>query len=232
METASVVSVEKTVRDGNEVDAINYPDLKKIEIHRSRWNEYGKNLRRKLPIVLHEYLGLMRLGDASYQISSEYLARLNAASTSATRALILRAIDSMCGDTWCEGDYDFEFRYLDCDDSGCHLDFTMRENPGEREHTLAQPPAHPRFEARIHSEGLPARDFQVSCRFSQYKDLNDTAHINVDESHDISIGLEPAFYADLTDCIDALEQGLPPIEGGQEKKNVSHHQSQARVNSR
>lgn len=35
--------------------------------------------------------------------------------TRAQERLVLDAIDDLCGDTWCEGDYAFEFRDFSCD---------------------------------------------------------------------------------------------------------------------
>jgi hypothetical protein len=34
--------------------------------------------------------------------------------TAAEEEAVLREIDNICGDTWCEGDFDFAFRTLDC----------------------------------------------------------------------------------------------------------------------
>jgi len=38
-----------------------------------------------------------------------------ASLTSAQQTIVLKAIDDICGDTWCEGDFNFEFKRLACD---------------------------------------------------------------------------------------------------------------------
>jgi len=42
-------------------------------------------------------------------------------------AIALKAIDDMCGDSWCEGDYNFEFNSLKCFENKniCVLNFKM-----------------------------------------------------------------------------------------------------------
>jgi hypothetical protein len=45
--------------------------------------------------------------------------------TRAQERAVLSAIDNVCGDTWCEGDFDFAFKKLDCKRStrACTFDF-------------------------------------------------------------------------------------------------------------
>src|SRR5262245_7582380 len=40
---------------------------------------------------------------------------------------VLTEIDNICGDTWCEGDFDFSFNALDCrtTTSSCRFDFEL-----------------------------------------------------------------------------------------------------------
>lgn len=54
--------------DGNSVDAINFPDKRKILLRRQSWDLM--NLLQKRTLVLHEYLGILRIDDARYQVSS------------------------------------------------------------------------------------------------------------------------------------------------------------------
>lgn len=68
--TAKVSTAESLTLHGNEVDAINYPEEKHIDVSRSRWREYGPGKRASL--VLHEYLGLAKVEDKQYEISSSY----------------------------------------------------------------------------------------------------------------------------------------------------------------
>ena len=53
-----------------EVDAINYPEQKKIEVSRARWQKYSAV--EKAALVLHEYLGVANIEDSKYQISGSY----------------------------------------------------------------------------------------------------------------------------------------------------------------
>lgn len=56
---------------GVEVDAINYPESKRIEVNRARWREYG--IREKASLVFHEYLGIAGVDDSNYRISGKYV---------------------------------------------------------------------------------------------------------------------------------------------------------------
>lgn len=55
---------------GAEVDAINYPETKRIELSRARWKGY--NAEEKAALVLHEYLGIANIEDKHYQVSGSY----------------------------------------------------------------------------------------------------------------------------------------------------------------
>ncbi len=70
IETTNVTTKERLELQGVEVDAINYPEQKRIELNRSRWKEYG--LDQKAALVLHEYLGVIGLDDSKYEISGKY----------------------------------------------------------------------------------------------------------------------------------------------------------------
>jgi hypothetical protein len=47
--------------------------------------------------------------------------------TPAQKAQVLRAIDNICGDTWCEGDYNFRFQHIFCSlrAQSCRVVFQM-----------------------------------------------------------------------------------------------------------
>ncbi len=66
-----VVSYETLELDGRPVDAINYPKANPplIELSKKGWEAFGNDLFAKKKLVLHEYLGIMGLNDANYQIS-------------------------------------------------------------------------------------------------------------------------------------------------------------------
>lgn len=45
--------------------------------------------------------------------------------TSSQESNVLEAIDNICGDTWCEGDFDYSFDKINCsvEDKSCELSF-------------------------------------------------------------------------------------------------------------
>ena len=69
--TTRVNSKALLTLNGNLVDAINYPDAKnpRIEISRSGWDHLIADPAEKMSLVLHEYLGILRVDDRQYQIS-------------------------------------------------------------------------------------------------------------------------------------------------------------------
>ncbi|MGZ3694041.1 MAG: hypothetical protein ACXWQO_07560, partial [Bdellovibrionota bacterium] len=70
IEETRVVTEDNLELEGATVDAINYPQSKRIELNRRRWREYDNEERSAL--VLHEYLGVARIDDSRYQISGTY----------------------------------------------------------------------------------------------------------------------------------------------------------------
>ena len=50
----------------------------------------------------------------------------------AEERIVLKLVDDVCGDTWCEGDYDFRFRRLFCNSNAatCLLMFQMASREG------------------------------------------------------------------------------------------------------
>lgn len=70
VETKEVLRLD----DGREVDAINYPEVMKIEVSRSRWHFLqGENLKTQIMLVFHEYLGVTGFDDHNYQESISLL---------------------------------------------------------------------------------------------------------------------------------------------------------------
>jgi hypothetical protein len=55
----------------------------------------------------------------------------NALSRAEAR-IVLKLVDDICGDTWCEGDYDFRFRHVFCDTNAgtCSLMFQVALRDG------------------------------------------------------------------------------------------------------
>lgn len=67
---AQVVTRDKVELGDREVDAANFPSLKRIELNRARWREYSAE--EKSALVIHEYLGIAGVDDSSYQVSGSY----------------------------------------------------------------------------------------------------------------------------------------------------------------
>ena len=95
----------------------------------------------------------------------------------------LKLIDDICGDTWCEGDYDFRFRYLYCsrDAESCTLALQM----GARE-TAPTDPRWPWYVCR-------------TTGFFGFESLVTTSSGGQQR-------LTPTYYEALSACIDGLEQ--------------------------
>lgn len=73
IQKTQVVSLEKTILNGVEKDAINYPTLFKIEVSRSRWLTQTNSPEKVRALVLHEYLGIMNIDDHDYRISGRLI---------------------------------------------------------------------------------------------------------------------------------------------------------------
>jgi hypothetical protein len=57
--------------EGQEVDAVNFPDEGRILVNRSRW--IRSTDEQKLFLTMHEYLGILGMSDRDYQISGPFL---------------------------------------------------------------------------------------------------------------------------------------------------------------
>jgi hypothetical protein len=66
-----VVSKKNTFLHGIEMEAINYPTERRIEINRSRWLENKDSMKYRYVLVTHEYLGILGIDDSRYQISEK-----------------------------------------------------------------------------------------------------------------------------------------------------------------
>lgn len=72
IETTIVESTyENLVLNGVPKDAINYPESKRIIFNRIRWNQIADE--DKPALVLHEYLGILKIEGASYNFSKNVL---------------------------------------------------------------------------------------------------------------------------------------------------------------
>jgi hypothetical protein len=64
-----VTSVDQLTLSGKDVDAINYPSAAHIDLSREGWDRLKSEPFRKTFLVFHEYLGIMGVNDADYQVS-------------------------------------------------------------------------------------------------------------------------------------------------------------------
>lgn len=74
IQSTHISSKDRLELKGFDKDAINYPDANppQIIVSRSRWSELGENFQKKSRLVLHEYLGILKLDDSTYQLSSQF----------------------------------------------------------------------------------------------------------------------------------------------------------------
>ena len=106
--------------------------------------------------------------------------------TVAQAKTVLQLIDSTCGDTWCDGDFDFAFKKIVC-------------QPARNSCTLTTLVTYPAF-----SDQTPSYYWR-SCRMigvSHFADLVDTSANGYQT-------LTAGFYDDLSVCIDKIERSIP-----------------------
>ena len=77
IKTAKVYTQDRTFSNGFEVDALNFPDENRIVVNRTRWRTLYFDLKVSRMLVIHEYLGLAKAEDSSYQISSFMIRKIN-----------------------------------------------------------------------------------------------------------------------------------------------------------
>ena len=94
---------------------------------------------------------------------------------------IIRSIDSICGDSWCEGEYNFKFIDFSCDKSTatCALSFHFIKSDKETEEILSP--------------------LQV-CHFQNIMDIN-----QIKENR---FSLNSNFYDELSQCISINENNV------------------------
>jgi hypothetical protein len=111
------------------------------------------------------------------------------ALTKRQQAVVLKAIDDICGDTWCEGDHNFSFGQLECT-KGCAA------HAGSCELTFRVFP----YDTDIETGPTYTR----SCRTAGF-----TGFDSLVESFGEYYALQPAYYDALTECIGRVESQLP-----------------------
>jgi hypothetical protein len=104
-------------------------------------------------------------------------------------ATALDAIDDICGDTWCEGDHDFQFDELECS-RGC------RGQAGSCTLTFRV------FSYDTDLETGPT--FERSCRTNGFDGFESLLAKSGDYH-----SLQPDYYLALSACIDQVERDLP-----------------------
>ena len=114
---------------------------------------------------------------------SEALA-VNALSAAQTKT-VLRLIDNICGDTWCDGDYDFGFRRLTCSHAGQTCTLTLQAFP-------------------IEGVSATQKSYWRSCKtpgFTGFSSLVSTAPGGYQS-------LTDGYYDVLSECISRVESNL------------------------
>jgi hypothetical protein len=109
--------------------------------------------------------------------------------TTAQRKAALFAIDQICGDTWCSGDYDFSFKKIVCHFSGkgtCTVTMLI----------------WPRQDIK------PVPVYWRSCKISGLHGFADV----VDTAANGYQSLDPDFYDDMTTCTMKITAKLPPAQ--------------------
>lgn len=92
---------------------------------------------------------------------------------------VLQAIDNVCGDTWCEGDYNFQFNTFICDKktNSCELNFQFIVTNDDGENEKFSP--------------------EQVCRFENISEFS--------QLMDGKWSLNDDFYQDVTECITEKE---------------------------
>lgn len=125
---------------------------------------------------------------------------IGAEITKQDTARALRAIDDQCGDTWCEGDYSFQFKKLLCfqDSTSCKLYFNMSYENQEKGNEVTDPKT-----GAVYQIASEAYSYQVACRINNIRELSDL--LTGEGPHK---RLNRRVYSSLTDCISRLEEKL------------------------
>ncbi len=105
---------------------------------------------------------------------------------------ILRALDDLCGDTWCEGDNNFSFDALSCDpEKGCSLDLTVKPY----EYLGQVLPPHP-----------------YTCVFPALIERSAIARLDADPSGELRVSYAETLRDALSTCIsEEIGKKLGPV---------------------
>lgn len=91
----TVLATDRLFLNGEEVSAINYPAKHLIKVSLPRWNQIYY-LQERVPLVLHEYLGLMGLNDYNYQMTNQIIPYLNSAMAGKNNIINRKLTQSLC----------------------------------------------------------------------------------------------------------------------------------------
>lgn len=125
--------------------------------------------------------------DADAQAQDELRSTAKNDLASGDEKKVLTMLDDHCGDAWCEGDYDWQFKKLRCTyaDASCTLTLFITD------------PA---------VDGQPARYFWRSCKMTGLPAWTSLVETFPNGYEDLTDG----FFGKVSDCIDRLESRLPP----------------------
>ena len=109
---------------------------------------------------------------------------VNALSAAQSKT-VLRLIDNICGDTWCDGDYDFGFRRLTCSKVGQTCTLTLQAFPID-----GVKASQKSYWRSCKTPGFTGFDSLVNTAPSGYQSLTD------------------GYYDVLSECISRVESNL------------------------
>lgn len=100
IQRTSVSSKLSLTLNGNEVDAINYPDAinPHIDVSRSGWDRMGISTHRRAFLVFHEYLGILGVDDSQFHVSLQLDSARACPRNFSVRAELERRTKKMCYD--------------------------------------------------------------------------------------------------------------------------------------
>jgi hypothetical protein len=113
--------------------------------------------------------------------------------TNSESKILLGHIDSVCGDTWCEGDFDFHFKALSCfDDGSCDLTLDFIYYDWSETELFADTP-----EKII--------KVQVNCTLTGFAGRDDIIY---EDEESKTITYSDMLYDRITTCIDDNEDAV------------------------
>lgn len=215
IETAEVASVEKTLLNGVEVDAINYPGENRIEVSRSRWQVNRRAVNHRFAVVLHEYLGLMGVKDKKAELSSQYLDFLEGKTGEEIRlsreileGVLLDTLQKESHDRWGDkGEFGFEFDEIPCDSRQrrCTVVFEILDRKDEKRVDHVNVVSGETFDGKLEAVRLSRlRYYEVLCFIKDVETVEDLVFI--DKGGAVKLG--ESFESSMTDCINALKKQI------------------------